>query len=289
MILAPTSLVPLNVLVNEHRLYLPLVGLLIAGAGLVGQWQRGRLLAVALGAVLALTTVQRNQVWSDELSLWADAAAKSPQMPRAQVHLGVALRQQGDRVGAENAFKRALGADSLHVAARVNLASLRLEAGARAASGQGRDFYLEAIGHCQRALAVDPDHREGLINLGNAYLFLGHLEAAEPLYRRAVERYPNFAEAHFNLGQLKVRQQLWGQAVGPLRQACALAPDEAEYFYRLGEILLVLGQQRLQQDRQQESQSLWREAHRCFLTVGALAADYPGLGKRLTQVKARLL
>ena len=74
--LMPTAVMPLNVLVNERRLYLALVGF---------SWLCGYLLARrkdrllwALPPLLALLTLIRNPVWVDELSLWMDAARKAP-------------------------------------------------------------------------------------------------------------------------------------------------------------------------------------------------------------------
>ena len=75
--LSPTLLIPLNVLLNEHRLYLPLAGLALGGGVL---WQRLKhnrwlwrlgLLCLLLWAGI---TAQRNTDWQDELSLWSAAA-----------------------------------------------------------------------------------------------------------------------------------------------------------------------------------------------------------------------
>jgi hypothetical protein len=41
-----------------------------------------------------LWTYQRNKVWSNELTFWADAAKKSPKKARPQVNLGVALQER---------------------------------------------------------------------------------------------------------------------------------------------------------------------------------------------------
>ena len=69
--LLPTLVVPLNVLVNEHRLYMPMAALALAAGCAwpsLGDGKSNRIIYVLL-ALCALLIYQRNKVWSDELSL----------------------------------------------------------------------------------------------------------------------------------------------------------------------------------------------------------------------------
>ena len=109
--LAPTLLVPLNVLVNEHRLYLPLAGFAVLAGGGWSYLAHRASLRYAVLAALALAGIlgfYRNRVWENELSLWGDAMAKSPGMPRVHVHLGNALRQDRQLPRARAAYEAAL-------------------------------------------------------------------------------------------------------------------------------------------------------------------------------------
>ena len=90
LVLAPSTLVPLNVLVNAHRLYLPSAAFALAlGYGALQVARRGRIWQRGI-AVLALVVVllcgglsmARNQIWGSDLDLWRDAAAKAPLMAR---------------------------------------------------------------------------------------------------------------------------------------------------------------------------------------------------------------
>ncbi|HSB35267.1 MAG TPA: hypothetical protein VLH41_00215, partial [Thermoanaerobaculia bacterium] len=95
--LAPTSsFVPLAEVTNDHRMYFPFVGLILAvvglaGVGLVGAdglLPRRRLrLAAAAGVALLLLHVvgtrARNEVWRSDEALWKDTVAKSPGNGRA--------------------------------------------------------------------------------------------------------------------------------------------------------------------------------------------------------------
>ena len=97
LVLLPTAVMPLNVLVNEHRLYLSvaafvlLLGLLFERCKPAAGW--GWAVVGVLGAVYGLLCVERNLAWADAFSLWGDAVAKAPQMERAHLYLGNAHSQ----------------------------------------------------------------------------------------------------------------------------------------------------------------------------------------------------
>ncbi len=129
--LAPSIVVPLNVVMNEHRLYLPGIAVsLLAGAALarvvtVLERRHGRtfaISAVALPFVLFMPLViQRSQEWRDDLSLWTAAVRRSPRSARAHMHLGASLYVRHRTVPREErvaildrALAEYLIADELH-------------------------------------------------------------------------------------------------------------------------------------------------------------------------------
>ncbi len=101
-LLPESSFVPLEDVLFEHRVYLPLVGLLFvlvgavpegarAWAGELGATRRGQR-AVALAAAVALiplgvATIRRNQVWQTPLTLYEDAYRRYPEHPRVRGNL----------------------------------------------------------------------------------------------------------------------------------------------------------------------------------------------------------
>jgi hypothetical protein len=96
--LAPTLVVPLNVLVNEHRLYLPLVAVSVLFARMFEQIRLPvkRFFYLLIPVFFSLA-FQRNSVWADEVTLWSAAADGSPLMPRVHVELGNVLLAEGER------------------------------------------------------------------------------------------------------------------------------------------------------------------------------------------------
>jgi hypothetical protein len=117
--LLPTSATPLAEVANDHRPFLPFVGLALAAAWSLHLWwarvatsPRTRALATAaVVAVLIASAVgvhARNEVWQTEESLWLDVSLKSPTNGRGLMNYGLTRMEKGDYAGAISYFERAL-------------------------------------------------------------------------------------------------------------------------------------------------------------------------------------
>lgn len=187
--LAPSSVVPLNVLVNEHRLYLPLVGgVLLAGALLGSAGARLRLFVPALLAVWAVLVWQRNDDWVSEETIWLDAARKGPAMPRVHVNLGKGYLESERYEEAIVASRRGLALDPDISLAHYNIGTAYLNL----------ERYEEAIASFEAALELKPGMMEALNNLGNAYQHQGRHELAIETFREALAAY-DWSQLHHNL------------------------------------------------------------------------------------------
>jgi tetratricopeptide (TPR) repeat protein len=229
-----TFLVPLNVLVNEHRLYLPFAGLLLALP--LGE---GRLRWAGAGflAVLALLTWQRNPVWRDEYTLWQDAVAKAPGMFRVQGNWGLALYQRGQVQEALAAFGESLRLNPRYAKTWSNLGAVCEDL------GRGE----EAVRAYQQALALEPGLAGSHNNLGRLRLEQGRLDEAEAHLRQALALDPHCAPARVNLGRLRQRRGEYEEAAREYEEALRLDPSAAEALNNLG--LLHLDQGRPEQAR----------------------------------------
>jgi TolB-like protein/Tfp pilus assembly protein PilF len=94
----------------------------------------------------------------------------------------------------EQAVRRALQLDPRNVEA-LTLQAMHL-------SETGR--HKEAIASINRALAIDPLNRFSQMILAGALRRSGQLAAAAAQYRKTIELYPDFADAHQNLGELMI-------------------------------------------------------------------------------------
>jgi len=92
LLLAPTSsIIPLKDAIAERRLYLPMLGFVLVACELLihlGR-QASSTIAVACAVILAasVATYRRSQVWTNEVALWEDTVAKSPDKLRGYSHL----------------------------------------------------------------------------------------------------------------------------------------------------------------------------------------------------------
>jgi tetratricopeptide (TPR) repeat protein len=216
--LLPTMLVPLNVLVNENRLYLPWAALAL-GLGALHPWlPSGR--AWLLGLLpLAAFCLGRNAAWQDEIHLWSDAVRKGPGMARAHVNLGKAYLEAGQYQEAIEASRRALAIAPDLDRAHYNIGR----------AYQALEHHEEAIASYRRALEIRPELIEARNNLGNALLVLGKAEAALAEYRLALAIYPH-AQVFHNLGKALLNLGQLDSAAAAFRQSIAFEPDSAEAY-----------------------------------------------------------
>ncbi len=181
--LAPrTLLVPGPEAAVEHRMYLPLAGLLALPLLLIpaiavwrgispasrpgrGGLERARVaagLAAAVLVFLGAATLQRNELYRTPLLLWNDTVEKAPGNPRARNYYGIALHQNGRQDEALEQFMLALAVNSSDPLALNNIGNIHAE----------RDEYAKALVFYERSLANRdpqiPSHRTRIRNEADA-------------------------------------------------------------------------------------------------------------------------
>ncbi|MBT5964817.1 MAG: tetratricopeptide repeat protein [Gemmatimonadetes bacterium] len=314
LVALPASAVPLNVLVNEHRIYLAGAGLFAAFAALVMRQPRLQRPILLLFVCLIALTIQRNQVWATEQTLWSDAVRLAPFSSRGRVHLGKALRDDGQLLAAQVQFEQAISLDQSLLSARANLASIYYEQAIEATPING-ELLDRARRQYESVLEYDGAHREALVMLGNVYQKANDNRGAIAMYERAIAAHPNYADAYVNLAQLYFdagrfaaaiplmfevtrlepsngrafydlgntyfRAALFPQAAAAYRQACQLDPTDSSSCYNLGEVLFALSQQSSSSSIQYAT-----EARRVFNELKTRHGTYRLVNQRLEQLDA---
>ena len=148
--LLPTSLLPMAEVMNDHRTFLPYIGLIIAAAGIASliikerkSYRRSIVVAGSFAIALflcgnAYATNQRNKVWRNNESLWHDVVAKSPGNSRGLMNYGNVLMKKGDYADALGYFRRAQVIAPRYSTLFINIA---IAEGANGQSAQAeRDF-----------------------------------------------------------------------------------------------------------------------------------------------------
>jgi tetratricopeptide (TPR) repeat protein len=210
LVLAPTSsIMPIEDLASEHRMYLPLAA--IATAAVVAAYLAGQALmrrrgvaerawkslgygaaacAVLLAAALGWLTFRRNADYRTEVSIWQDTARKRPENPHAWANLADACLTTGDHGN-------------------------------------------RVLGYCEKAIALQPDFAEAYNNRGTTYAYQNRIEEAIRDYTKAISLRENFPTAYCNRGNARAMTNDFDAAIRDYDRAIALNPDYAEpYYYR---------------------------------------------------------
>jgi hypothetical protein len=206
-----SSLVPIDDVIFEHRVYLPAVGFaLLAAAGLdvarsrLGErpW-RAVTAAVAVWLLaLAAGTVARNLVWSDAVAFWRDAVAKAPGKSRTHQNLGSVYVDRGWLGAALGEYDQAVRLAPNDALARFNLGNLYLQLGQPNA----------AIGEFKELLRIAPRSPATRTRLAGLYRAKGLLDDAEREAETALAANPGYAPARRELQTIRRQRLLSGGA-----------------------------------------------------------------------------
>jgi tetratricopeptide (TPR) repeat protein len=201
-----SSFVALPDVIMEHRLYLPGFGASAVFATLLyllverftGPSVGKLLIPVAIILVMSFgfTAYQRNHVWRDRVSLWQDAAAKSPDRGRTNNNLGVALAKAGRTSEAIKAFSRAIEVDPYYFRTYYNLADIYLAEGRPELSLPLLEVYMQ----------LKPDLQQGYVMYGAALMRSGQFPAVISFLEQNIDKVGKNAEARFYLGSAYVFQ-----------------------------------------------------------------------------------
>ena len=214
ILLAPTSsVVPIQDVLVEHRVYLPFVCLLLITVDFLRRWKvaRGAMIAT-LGAVLAVAgtlSYQRNELWGNPAALWQDAVNKSPNKARPYFQLAYAQMQAGQCQAAvrnyETVAKLEPADQSLLIdwalaedcALKSDSAIGRLKQAAQMTPSahvysligmmygkQGR--VPESLDALAAAEKLDPKYEMTFVYRGNDYLGTGNISGAAAEFQRAI-------------------------------------------------------------------------------------------------------
>lgn len=291
-ILAPTSLVPgTTQMIAEHRTYLPLAAVIVAGvlavrASLSPRFARWRpWLASGVALPLAAATIARNETYRSELALWADTIAKRPENARAHFVLASARERAGDLAAAEAGYGRTLELKPDHALSHQKLgellgrrgqrrpaiehfeAALRLEpkfADAHRHVGLAllaERRFADALAHLEEAARLAPGEARNRHHLAQALVAAGLADEAVPEYQAALRLDPTLTAVHREFASTLLQLGRTDDAIAHYEAALRAKPDDAETHHQLGRALLELGRS--------------AEAAKQFAKVLELAPDFP--------------
>jgi tetratricopeptide (TPR) repeat protein len=204
-LLPASSIVPLAEVSNEHRVFFPYVGALLAAAWAVPyfaeRWSAAKPalapLAMRCAAVVSVAAIAgnaagayaRNRTWRTEETLWRDVTLKSPANGRGWMNYGLTQMALGRYVAAKEMF--------------------------------------------ETAARYTPDYATLEVNLGIVTSHLGDARAAESHFRRAIELRPDDPTSYSFYGEWLVGQERAGEGIPLLERSVALSPAIIDARYAL--------------------------------------------------------
>jgi tetratricopeptide (TPR) repeat protein len=136
----------------------------------------------------------------------------NPEDERGLHVMSLILQEQGDHKEAERVLRQLIARDPLDANALNSLGYMFAERGERLS---------EAVELLQRALKIEPDNPSYLDSLGWAYFQQGRLDLADAPLTRAAETLKESSVVQEHLGDLRFKQQRYGDAVRAWERALA--------------------------------------------------------------------
>ena len=266
--LLPVShIFPHHELLAEHYLYLPAFGFSLAGGLLISSpLQRKRGVFLLSGFLIALfvfygyQTLQRNRIWSNDLTLWTDTVQKSPDNVRAHLNLIAAYNRLGlyDQAisGSMALLKKEPKNDEIYTKLGVSYmlkeeydqaienfkTSIQIKSRNPMAYNNLGVIYVkkkefdQAIEAFQKSLASFPFNADAYHNLAEAYAGKGLIDQAIEEEKKALRLNPMVSEFHFNLARYYEKKGLAEEAVREWRETLKVDPRFFEACYEIGMI-----------------------------------------------------
>jgi len=184
---------------------------------------------LALGAL----TWQQGHIYKDLKTLWTDTLEKNPSAWMAHNNMGILSTTENNYEKAIAHFTQALAINSNAAEVHGNLCLAYYKVHKNEA----------AILHGLRAIALQPEWFAPYSHLAMVFGERGDFPQAAEYLRKAIERSPNNAQLHYNLGVLYLREASAFPHISPreaithLERALALHPGSPETLYVLARVL----------------------------------------------------
>lgn len=268
-----SSIIPVPMLIDEYRVYLPSIGFFIAMCTLLFIVARrisieNRMMVLLFSLIVALLfglTYMRNAVWCDSFVLWQDVARKSPGNVRAFNNLGTGYLGIHESDKAIEMFNKALALKPDYTLAWHNRgeAYLQKKDYDRALKdfdkadslqknyltylGRGKAFLAkgdpdEALKNFLKALVMNPTSDKTQSCLAIYYASTGKYSEAIQLFSKVLHQNPYSADSYINRGKVYTAQKQYGRAVADFAAAVRLNPLDMDALYNCALVYYYAGQ-----------------------------------------------
>ncbi len=277
-----------NVL-TERYLYLPSVGFCWvvswACAGLWARPSRSRAIwryALVAAALLIVPlslfrVVTRNRDWRNDIVLYQNTLAVSPDALFIRNNLGVVYWDQGHEKEAEEEWSKALKLAPNDPYILHNLGLIPKK----------QKRFEEAIGYFLQALRTKPNYSDAHLDLGLAFKEMGRLKEAEEHLRGAVELSPLSVRARNSLGELYFDEGRLAEAEEQFRRSIESVPTR-EGNWDLGFVYWARGDRDRAEQAFKSAEALNPFGSRVHFILGLFYADAGRTSEAVQEYQAGL-
>jgi|WetSurMetagenome_2_1015567.scaffolds.fasta_scaffold00689_17 protein O-mannosyl-transferase len=264
-----SSIIPIDDLIFEHRMYLPSVGCFIAVVMtfylLINRLLMRKLymnlfvsLFILIIVSLSGAAYARNAVWNSNITLFKDVADKSPLKPRAHRSLGfaylqqnlideaikelqIAIRLKPDDSDAFNnlglAYYKASRFDDaireFSVALKLNQSNPKVTTNLGIAYMRQKRFDFAKY-YLEQAIKTNPEYLIAHLNLGLLFETEGDMDKAAQEYLYVSQHNPGIIDIHYYLGVGFINKGDYKSAINKFGIVIKIRPDHAQALYNLG-------------------------------------------------------
>lgn len=248
LILSPTSsVIPILDAAVEHRMYLPLAGVIVvvvatgqyavrviasrrAGSPASGRGVEMALLILVVAA-LVIRTYRRNADYQSDFAIWSGAVASRPDNARARDYLGTAYEKKGDLDNALRQYQEGHRLQPQWSPIWSNYAKALVRVGR----------IDESIREYEQLLAQNPEMTHARMNLALAYQKLNRLEDAVREYQIGLAKEPSLVPPRNNLGAALMALGRYPDAEAAFRASLKYAPNDLTARHNLAVVLEAQG------------------------------------------------
>ena len=229
--LGPVSgIIPINAVMYEHWLYLPLIGLaVLAGfyiSKLLGVLSGRRFLRGALVVLLivyfsffALASAKRNLAWGNPVAFYEEILRYSPDSIRITNNLGNLYSEEGRLDDAAKMYQKIIdNPGNLFAQPYYNLGNIYRD----------QKNIEAAIGLYKKAIEVDPAFSFAYQNLSVIYANRGQLVDAAEMLEKVKELRPAEPRVYYNLALIYTAQNKFSLAIANLEQGLKFSGNDQE-------------------------------------------------------------
>lgn len=195
-IMIESSIIPLPYLMNEYRLYLAIFGLSLIFAYLIIVWKNTSkmktpyfITSIVL-LILTILTINRNNIWQNEITLWSDNVKKSPYNSEALNALGYTYYKKGDKLNALSLLTESVKYNPSFLQARLNRGVVLFDLMKDEEALTDFNFILEKT----------PINFLALCNKGAIFARKGEMDEAKKWFDKSIAANPYYYRSHYDIG-----------------------------------------------------------------------------------------